>query len=319
MTPLQIISRLIFLFFFVFFSLTGHQVCAQNIIFKGKLQSKEDNRPIAYASVILSSIKLYTSTNMDGEFSMQLPANTEIIDVRFSSIGFQDSSYRVQLSDVRETLIYYLEPMPITIEAVVVPPRSKKNIEVRKIGDKERVFNKNKDGKVSYISSTIPGDHVGVYILPDRKDQNRLNILETISLYVHEQIGNAGSPCVLKITRPHVRLRSEGKHLEKRRSTDYPTGETLYSFKSGWNTIDLKELNIPFDKNGLIISLRFIDLKENNVLWKNNQGIMTYGATLGVQRNVPKENIWWSIETANGLGAVRTSSHPAVEITYYSY
>ena len=62
---------------------------AQNIKVSGQVVSDEDSQPLPGVSVIVKGMTRGTSTDLDGNFSIEIPSGSSLL---FSCIGYEDKT-----------------------------------------------------------------------------------------------------------------------------------------------------------------------------------------------------------------------------------
>jgi hypothetical protein len=101
-------------------------VFAQNdmpgqLIISGIVKDSNSGRPVPFASVTVTSAHIGTVTNLDGEFTLKVPARPEIAGISISHVGYRVSGYKID--EIKDGFgEFYIEPHSTTIQEVVIRP-----------------------------------------------------------------------------------------------------------------------------------------------------------------------------------------------------
>lgn len=98
-------------------------ISAQNIIFSGKVLDSANDEPLPYASVIVKGTTIGTSTDMDGNFKLEIPERDGVVEISY--VGYD--TYTAAIS--RELSGYHtvrLAPSGVNLGEVVVKPGKEK-------------------------------------------------------------------------------------------------------------------------------------------------------------------------------------------------
>lgn len=103
----------------VAFGLFSFVAFSQGII-KGKIVDSETNEALIGASVVLKNTTIGTTTNPDGEFTLNLPAGNQTIQISY--IGYNTTSQNVRVSDgqTKNLGTVMLEASSVAIDELVV-------------------------------------------------------------------------------------------------------------------------------------------------------------------------------------------------------
>lgn len=100
----------------IFYLISVNLLYAQHII-KGKIINADDRHPVAGASVYINNSSLGTSTNKEGEFSLN--SSNAIMELVITSIGFERRVVQVQLP-LENNLLIAIQEKSTSIQEVVV-------------------------------------------------------------------------------------------------------------------------------------------------------------------------------------------------------
>lgn len=113
--------NIIALLIFILFSHTC--IVAQNVVFKGKVTDSVNGDPLPYASVIVKGTTVGTSTDMDGNFELDIPMQEGTVEISY--LGYD--TYSIAISD-KQAGFYTVKLVPsgISLSEVVVKPGKEK-------------------------------------------------------------------------------------------------------------------------------------------------------------------------------------------------
>ena len=113
--------NIIALLIFILFSHTC--IVAQNVVFKGKVTDSVNGDPLPYASVILKGTTVGTSTDMDGNFELDIPMQEGTVEISY--LGYD--TYSIAVSD-KQAGFYTVKLVPsgINLNEIVVKPGKEK-------------------------------------------------------------------------------------------------------------------------------------------------------------------------------------------------
>ena len=77
------------------------------VVVRGKIIDKEDQEPIIGASVMLKGTKLGMATDIDGNFAIRVPKDSQLV---FIFVGYKDYEYEVREATPGEEIVIVLEP-----------------------------------------------------------------------------------------------------------------------------------------------------------------------------------------------------------------
>ena len=77
------------------------------VVVRGKIIDKEDQEPIIGASVMLKGTKLGMATDIDGNFAIRVPKNSQLV---IAYVGYEDYEYEVTEATPSEEIVIVLEP-----------------------------------------------------------------------------------------------------------------------------------------------------------------------------------------------------------------
>lgn len=96
---------------------------AQNICFKGKVIDSANDEPLPYASVIVKGTTIGTSTDIDGNFTLEIPEKNGIIEISY--VGYETYAINISL-DLSGFHTVKLEPCGVNLNEIVVRPGKEK-------------------------------------------------------------------------------------------------------------------------------------------------------------------------------------------------
>ena len=77
------------------------------VVVRGKVIDKEDQEPIIGASVMLKGTKLGMATDIDGNFAIRVPKDSQLV---FIFVGYKNYEYEVREATPGEEIVIVLEP-----------------------------------------------------------------------------------------------------------------------------------------------------------------------------------------------------------------
>jgi hypothetical protein len=96
-------------------------VTSGQLTISGVVKDTNSGRPVPFASVTVTSGHIGTVTNLDGEFTLKIPASPEITGISISHVGYRVAGYTID--EIKESLgEFYIEPHSISIQEVVIRP-----------------------------------------------------------------------------------------------------------------------------------------------------------------------------------------------------
>lgn len=104
--------------FITFFTLISVLVTAQTVVVKGKVFDKSNHKPLAFVNIISESVKSGTVSDIDGRFTINLPAGTCCL--KLSYLGYEAIEYPIDYSKKNQNIM--LTPKPINLEEVTIFP-----------------------------------------------------------------------------------------------------------------------------------------------------------------------------------------------------
>ncbi len=99
----------------ILLALISLQISAQNRTITGKVTSSQDNETIPGVSVVVPGTTIGTSTDIDGNFKLDVPANATVL--RFSAIGMKNKDVAIGASNVVDVV---MDPDVMKLDEVVV-------------------------------------------------------------------------------------------------------------------------------------------------------------------------------------------------------
>ncbi|RLD72452.1 MAG: hypothetical protein DRJ29_02850 [Bacteroidetes bacterium] len=215
-------------------------------VIQGKILDSLDERPLAYVNVGVINVTRGTISTEPGEFQLNCNDLPEDAEVRFSMIGYESQTFKIQdLLSSFNTI--KLVKKAIELEEVAI----KWNGTTRKIG----TFKTTKIGGVCGWGGTDFGRGHELGLLLDVG--NKTAKIEDLNLSVRKQSFDT------IVFRLHIRSLESGLPAEELLT------ENIYltvSEKSGWQKIDLANRNI-FISGDVVLSLEWIRI--SNVIEKN--------------------------------------------------
>jgi len=133
-------------YFIVLFLLVLTSINGQNIIIKGKVINSKTNLPLEYVNIMLQEDYIGTSTDIQGNFNLNLKQDIKS-DIVFSSLGFKTNI--ISLDSLRKIKTVYMLPSNIILDEIIIT--NKKSFVHNK---KTIVINKFSKRKNSLIYST---------------------------------------------------------------------------------------------------------------------------------------------------------------------
>ena len=253
-----------------------------NILITGIIKSIDNNLPIEYAGVQISSSEKGTITDINGKFSMIIK-NYEINDtLKISSLGFQRASYIVSNFANNSEYIVYLKRRIINLKEVKVNASDYKTYT---LGNKS---------KISFGSIYIDtqGQQTALFI---KNKKQKEGVLSSVSFYLSRK-GNVNSPFRIRVYKCKEYGLMPGENLLSEVIIAKPKN------KGAWFKVDLFQFNITVPKEGFFIAIEGIfpyDYLKESVGFQdvldNDGDIMpnsiSYGQRLGYSRKKGK-NTW---------------------------
>lgn len=151
-----------FLVYFLFSTITS----AQNIVIEGVIKDSEQKEALPYANIFLKANYFGTISNQNGQFKIIIPEEKGIDSLVISYIGYKTQSFSI--SQIKKTLIVFLEEDPATLKEVVITGYTAESIIKRAI---EKI-------SINYFSQSYK--FKGFYRVTSKKDNSYIHLSEAI-------------------------------------------------------------------------------------------------------------------------------------------
>jgi hypothetical protein len=253
-----------------------------DLTLSGYLLSKDDNKPIIYASIInLTNPKYGTTTDNEGFFQLMFNEDAKLDQIHFSSLGFQDTTLTVaQLN--RPNVRLALESKPFRLPDFEVVPG---NWISDQIGNREGKVHVEDNG----VSMSTPGQGFAAFINPPNR---KMMVLDSLEIYIGEK--NFNSPFTLRVLVHESRKKLKKRKLYKvSEFEDILTEKVTYTPKApGWFKINLSDYEVQLPKEGVFLTFNQLDTSDDfywqgrtllNYIGENDSSQQRYGHTIGLR------------------------------------
>ncbi|MCD7852354.1 MAG: TonB-dependent receptor plug domain-containing protein [Parabacteroides sp.] len=115
-------KKLIIIFQFLLIGIS--MIVAQNTQVKGTITSGDDGLPIAGASIVVKGITLGTITDIDGNFSLSVPANAKILQISFVGMKTQEVAVKPVITVVLQSDVAFLDEVVVTAQGLTRKEKS---------------------------------------------------------------------------------------------------------------------------------------------------------------------------------------------------
>ena len=223
---------------------------AQSTI-KGKILTRVNNEPIAYANIGITRTNVGTVSNQDGSFSIIIPDRLANDSLTISSLGFSKKTIALKFFKQKETIIYLNEKRTL-LQAVVVSPQ-KPNVKLYELGNS--AFN----GGVLEADTTYCGRS---YALLIENNHSRLKNKQVFPAYLEK-----ARIRILRNNQPSFKFRLRLNELDT--LTGVPGKDLLEksivlesTMRNGWLTFDLSHLNYEVTRPFFVTFEQIVDLDD---------------------------------------------------------
>lgn len=256
---------------------------------RGKILSKADKKPLAFATIYLKNTSIGIHSNQEGDFELNLQGITK------DSLFIQLLGYRtlqLSLDKAIESPIFYLEESPLALSDVTI--KKKKNIRSIWKGATEQ--------HRGFVFGQMGGATLRESALFIPNDEKQIGYLKEVSFYV-VRFGKHKTPFRVRIYEPDDN-NMPGKDLLVENVITHASRPNHYC------TVDVSKYNIPFGLKGIFISMEWLNLSNKKyfyqVKYKNGSASRTfYGQQIGLnnefedlQGRVRINNSPWKTMTA---------------------
>ncbi|MBC8601836.1 SusC/RagA family TonB-linked outer membrane protein [Parabacteroides acidifaciens] len=115
-------KKLIIIFQFLLIGIS--MIVAQNTQVKGTVTSGDDGLPIPGASVAVKGTTLGTITDVDGNFSLSVPANAKILQISFVGMKTQEVAVKPVIAVVLQSDVAFLDEVVVTAQGLTRKEKS---------------------------------------------------------------------------------------------------------------------------------------------------------------------------------------------------
>lgn len=115
-------KKLIIIFQFLLIGIS--MIVAQNTQVKGTVTSGDDGLPIPGASVAVKGTTLGTITDVDGNFSLSVPANAKILQISFVGMKTQEVAVKPVITVVLQSDVAFLDEVVVTAQGLTRKEKS---------------------------------------------------------------------------------------------------------------------------------------------------------------------------------------------------
>ncbi|ADB40965.1 carboxypeptidase-like regulatory domain-containing protein [Spirosoma linguale] len=242
--------------------------CLSTVTFaqlQGRVLSKESQRAIPYATIYLKNNAVGCHADEHGEFILDAKGITKD-SVYIQSVGY--TTLRIAFQNAVSTSSFYLTESPITLQTV----------NVQKQKQTSSIWKGATEDHKGFIFGQMGGSmlrEVALYIPNDEKKEGFLN---AAGFYV-VRFGKHKTPFRVRVYEPDGDM--PGKDLLTENVVIHASGPNRYC------TVDLRKYNIPFGKNGVFISMEWLNLNDKkyyyDVKYRNSKAVNTfYGQQIGL-------------------------------------
>lgn len=228
---------------------------AQHTI-KGKIVNPATQQPIPYANIGLQKHNVGTISNLDGSFSLYIPANLLSDTLVVSSIGFGSKRIAIQYLLTKKSLVIYLTEKIVTLASVTVSSKKEKPklFELGNLDFKGGVLQNDTlyaGRSIALLIDTKEADHNKSFSFPAFIEKARLRIFRNN----------------LKSFKFRIRLN------EVNDATGQPGQDLLAksivkesTMRNGWLEFDLSDLNIELDKPFFVTFEQILDVTDRSLI-----------------------------------------------------
>ena len=194
----------------------------------------ENNKPISYVNIWVENESVGTTSQEDGTFSISI-SNDKILV--FSAVGFE--AKRVKISDNEKVV---LKEVVFKLEEVII--ENSKQTKELEIGDMKKIQH-----------TQLSGDKPWIYAKHFNYDSkyNETPFVKTILFYSNSEVKNA-------------KLKIRVFQLQDSIPTnDLIDEDIIVTVKKGMrkNSIDISKYKLKMPKNGLVVGLEWLIIREN--------------------------------------------------------
>ncbi|MDF1570993.1 MAG: carboxypeptidase-like regulatory domain-containing protein [Bacteroidales bacterium] len=90
------------------------------IVYTGKVVDASDNTPLPFATIEGKGVNFATVTNIDGEFTLKVPRNVTLNNIKISYVGYKNNTVGVAAHRNLENRTIRLEPTSVNLQEVTV-------------------------------------------------------------------------------------------------------------------------------------------------------------------------------------------------------
>lgn len=288
-----------------------------DLTISGYLLSKDNNKPISFASVLnLTNTQYGTTTDENGFFELMFNEDSKLDKIHFSALGFRDTTLTVNQLN-RPNVRLALESKPFRLPDFEVVPG---NWISDQIGNREGKVHVKDNG----VSMSTPGQGFAAFINPPNKN---MMVLDSLEIYIGER--NFNSPFTLRVL-----VNESRKKLKKRKTYNVSEFEDILSEKiiytpkaPGWFKINLSDNEVQLPKEGVFLTFNQLYTSDDfywqgrtllNYLGENDSSQQRYGHTIGL-RIKEKSKIQDAMYSGNSIVILGKYDFQGALVVYYSY
>ncbi|MEX0987773.1 MAG: carboxypeptidase-like regulatory domain-containing protein [Bacteroidales bacterium] len=90
------------------------------IVFTGKVMDAAENSPLPFATVEGEGLNIATVSNIDGDFTLKVPRDVQISNIKISYVGHKNTVVPVQKFRNLNNHVIELEPSPVNLQEVTI-------------------------------------------------------------------------------------------------------------------------------------------------------------------------------------------------------